>query len=222
MEESNPELASKGIWYTDSSFLGAMLRFRSEYDEAGYKHTWYVGAEVFNKATTPDRNFLNQARPQDITISHVLEYTPDLQCFPDDDGKDSVAQTFRLIASFNTDFQTYGTYRGVLDNGLDSFDVQVLSIDANDQLANINTHEKRWFINLHNLGDTISNIQSSNWISAFLYNHKGYFLNGGAIDRGTIEVDSKGGFTMVYKGPDATQPYLGDTLTHIFKGRKIP
>ncbi len=219
MEESNTDLANQGIWYADSTFFGAMLRFRSEYDEAGYKHTWYVGAEVFNKATTPDRNFLNQARPQDITISHVLEYTPDLQCFPDDDGKDSVAQTFRLIASFNTDFQTYGTFRGVLDNEVDSFDVQILGVDANGQLSNINTWKKDWFINFHNRGDTLTSDASINWpnmLSAFLYNYEGHFTTG---IEGTIKVDIDGNFEMNYRRDAST--IIGDGQWHTFKGRKI-
>jgi hypothetical protein len=219
MEESNPVLANQGIWYADSAFFGAMLRFRSEYDEDGYKHTWYVGAEVFNKATTPDRNFLNQSRPQDITVSHVLEYTPDLQCFPDDDGKDSVAQTFRLIASFNTDFQTYGTFRGVLDNEVDSFDIQILSIDADGQLANVNTWKKQWFINFHNRGDTITTDFSINYplfIDASFYNHEGVFLD--QIE-GTFVVDENGFFEMNYRRDGST--IINDGLWHTFKGRKI-
>jgi hypothetical protein len=218
MEESNPVLANQGIWYADSTFYGAMLRFRSEYNESGYKHTWYVGAEVFNAATTPNRNFLNQPRPQDITVSHVLEYTPDLQCFPDDDGKDSVAQTFRLIASFNTGFQTYGTFRGVLDGEVDSFDVQILSIDANGQLANINTYEQDWFINFHNRGDTLTTLGDFNYplfLSGYFYNHQGVFSGG---VEGNFEIDQAGKFKMRYKA-DGTS-ITGDGAWHEFEGRK--
>jgi len=216
MEESNPVLASQGIWYADSAFFGAMLRFRSEYNEPDYKHIWYVGTEVFTSSTTPSRNFLNQARPQDITISHVLEYTPNMQCFPDDNGKDSVAQTFRLIASYNTDFQTFGIYRGVLDNQVDSFDVQILSIDANGQLANVNTWKQQWFINFHNRGDTLKSVASSNLMSAFLYNHNAVFRDG---VEGLIVVDAVGNFEMNYKADGTT--ITGDGKWHTFKGRKI-
>jgi hypothetical protein len=219
MEESNTEMVNQGLWFADSVFFGAMLRFRSEFNEPGYKHTWYVGSEVFTSSATPSRNFLNQARPQDITISHVLEYTPNMQCFPDDNGKDSVAQTFRLIASFNTDFQTFGIYRGVLDNQVDSIEVKLLSIDANGQLANVNTWKKQWFVNFHNRGDTITSDASINWpllMFAYVYNHSAVFVDGVI---GTIEINADGNFEMNYKADGTT--ITGDGKWHTFKGRKI-
>jgi len=222
MEEGNTYLANKGIWYADSAFFGAQIRFRSELTDNRYKHTWYVGAETFNGHTTPGRNFLSLPRPQNITISHVIEYTPDLQCFPNDIGKDSVAQTFTLIASRNTDFKTYGTYRGVLEGTVDSFDVQIISIDQNGQLANINTHVQNKFINFHNLGDTIYGIQTSNRISGFFYNHHGFFDNAGGLSEGSIKIDADGNFVMTYRGQDEPMSYIGDSKLQTFKGRILP
>ena len=225
MEESNPELDNMGIWYADSVFFGAMIRFRSEYNKPEYKHTWYVGTDIFSEAITPDRNFLNVSRPQNITISHVLEYSPILSCFPDDVGKDSVAQTFRLIGSFNADFQTYGSFRGVLNNEVDSFDLQVLSVDKDGYLTTIDDNDGIYYVNFHKRGDTIaSNNTAINWpleIGAFLYNHHGVFTRG---LEGTIEVDANGIMIMNYQ-MDGGNP-IGDDLIpdnnwHTFKGRKI-
>ncbi len=221
MEESNPQLANNGIWYADSVFKGYMLRFRSEFTDKQYTHTWYVGAETFTSATTPDRNFGQEARPQYITISHVLEYTPDLQCFSDDNGKDSVAQTFRLIASYNEELQTYGTFRGALDGATDTFEVKIISVDKNNQPAGFNTHEQDWYINFHNRGDTLTSngdFHSPLRLNGYYYNRQGFFID---QLEGTIVVDAKGRFEMHYRNEGAKLELLGDRLWHTFKGRKI-
>jgi hypothetical protein len=177
-----------------------------------------VGAETFYKAITPDRNFNNQARPQYITVSHVLEYAPDLQCFPDDDGKDSVAQQFRLIASLNDEFQTYGKYRGALNGGVDSFDVEVISIDINGQRAAFNNHYATSYINFHNNDDTISD--KSGKVAGYLYNHNGYFTESISQVVGQVEVYANGTFLWSYQ---ATNPNVlnGDVQKHEFRGRKV-
>lgn len=218
MEETNIVLANEGIWVADSAFLGYSLRFRSEYTDSKYKHTWYVGNEIFNSHTTPSRSFENLPRPQFISISHVLEYTPDLQCFPDDDGKDSVAQKFLLIASPNTDFQTYGTYRGALNGSLDSFDVQVIAVDINGQPAGFNTYYDDVFINFHNNGDTIQS--NSGKVAGYLYNHHGFIPERRSQVAGQIEVFADGTFLWSYQ---ATNPNVlnGDMQKHEFRGRKI-
>ncbi len=217
MEESGGVLATKDIWFQDSVFAGYMVRFRSELTDIKYKHTWYVGSEVFKTVLTSGRDFRNVSRPNFITISHVIEYEPDLSCFPDDDGKDSVSQTFRLIASFNDEFQTYGTYRGVLNSTVDSFDVRIISMDFNEQVANFNTHYGKYYINLHNRGDTLTDVFDGLYnVESALFNRNGVF--GPSLD-GTIEVFNDGTFEMNYK--DQGNPVTGDGLWHTYKGRKI-
>jgi len=218
MEESNIELVNNGIWIADSVFYGTRIRFGSQYTNSKYKHTWYVGTETFYTPVTPHRNFNSQPRPQYITISHVLEYTPNLQCFPEDDGKDSVAQQFRLIASLNDDFQTYGIYRGALNGSLDSFNVEVISVDINGQQAGFNTHHHNVFINFHNNGDSIRS--TSGKIAGFLYNHHGYLVSNFSQVVGQIEVFANGTFLWSYQATN-TWVLNGDVQKHEFKGRKI-
>jgi hypothetical protein len=151
----------KSVWIADSTFGGFEMRFRSEYTDSKYKHTWYVGSEVFYGTVTPIRDFRQTPRPQNITVSHVLEYTPDLQCFPDDDGKDSVAQDFRLIALWD-ELKVFGTFRGVFQGSLDSFDFNFQVLDINDQPAYFSNGYRVRSINFHNNGDTLYSDATAN------------------------------------------------------------
>jgi hypothetical protein len=224
MEESNGFLSLDNIWFADSVFVGNRIRFRSEYEEKGVKHTWYLGEKVFEENAFTWTGFANEPRPQNISVIHVMEYPPDLQCFLNDDGKDSVVQVFRLIAAYNNELNTHGTFRGVLDANVDSFDVQVLTVDSDGNLANFNTAKDRWFINFHNLNDTMKSSNAGKQIGGYFYNHHGVFTSG---IEGSFVVYKDNTFEMEYK---ADNPFLltntpslgnGSTSWHIFKGRKI-
>lgn len=209
-------------WYADSTFLGAGLRFRSTLTDTKYQHTWYVGAEIFTGSVTPSRNFIDVARPDSIFISHVIEYLPEDSCFPNDDGKDSVVQGFALIRSLN-DFKTYGTYRGALDGGTDTFEVQIRSIDINGNPAIIGPagtpgdHYANQYINFHNRGetDTLTSTSSLLSIGSFLYNHHGNFDSG---VKGTVTINPDNTFEMHYREADVI---IGDGDWHYYRGRKL-
>ena len=166
MEEAVINEKARIVWIADSTFSGDDLRFSSELTDDKYKHTWYVGTEVFDGPETPSRAFDQVPRPQTISISHVIEYTPDLQCFPDDDGKDSVAQEFDLIALWN-DLKIYGTFRGAFEGTTDSFDINFSVLDMNDQPAYYSNLERTRTINFHNEGDTLFSDATGNRLAYF-------------------------------------------------------
>lgn len=142
----------------DSIFLGVFIRFRSEYrDTFKYKHKWYLGAETLTDYQV-ERNFDNVTRPELITISHVIRYQPDIICCPNDDGIDSVSKTFYLIKYFN-ELNIFGKYRGVLNNEVDSFDIEIYFLDDNmnpAEVLNFNVNAFQYFMNFHNNGDTVN------------------------------------------------------------------
>jgi hypothetical protein len=214
------------IYYPDSVFQGFGIRFRSELtDTKKYKHTWYLGAETFeNVAQTPERSFGNVPRPSYITVIHVLEYTPDLQCFPDDDGKDSVAQQFRLIADYH-ELKTYGKFQGKLNDTGQIFTVEILPIRKYPGQPIIywpgyGQVTDKMTINFNNEGDTLFGQTGSSQLSINNLNHHWWFKTDYEDFVGEGYIDDDGFFEMNYfinRWPFNN----GDTIHHTFKGIKI-
>lgn len=215
------------IFYPDSVFQGFGIRFRSELtDNKVYKHYWYIGNLYYeNVSQTPSISFGNTARPQNITISHVIEYTPDLQCFPDDDGKDSVAQTFRLIAEYK-ELKTYGKFQGRVNDTGQVFIVEILPIRTGPPNQPIQywppygqLTDKMW-INFNNRGDTLVS-DDANALYRMIgtnFMHHWWFNSDNGSYTGTGYINEKGVFTINYY--DNRPPVL-DTLFYTFKGIKI-
>jgi hypothetical protein len=212
------------IFYPDSVFQGFGIRFRSELtDLKKYKHTWYVGSEVFeNVYMPPIRHFGNTARPQNITISHVIEYTPDLQCFPDDDGKDSVAQTFRLIAEYN-ELKAFGKFQGRVNDTGQVFIVEILPIR---RIGNQITYwpgygqlTDKMIVNFQNEGDTLFGTQGNQRFFITILNHHWWFNNELSKFQGTGYINDLGEFEMNYTKMVYPIPSIKPHYT--FKGTKI-
>jgi hypothetical protein len=218
MEESDGILRRLKIWGQDSIFKGVDIRFHSKFLGSKYKHTWYVENEIFTGDTTPYRFYYNRPRPLTITISHVIEYEPNLRCFPTDDGRDSVAQSFRLVESSN-ELKTFGTYRGVLQGSTDSFEVKIVSVDFDLQPAIISNQHGQLFINFHNRGDTLnSGFGGIDNIHMAALNKYGYFSTG---LNGFVKIYDDDTFLMQYKNDRNSVTGQGDTVTYFYKGRKI-
>jgi hypothetical protein len=212
------------IFYPDSVFQGFGIRFRSELTDLDkYQHTWYVGSEVFeNVATPPYRNFGSVPRPQNITISHVIEYTPDLQCFPDDDGKDSVAQTFRLIADYR-ELQTYGKFQGRVNDTGQVFTVDILPIrKIGNQITfwpGYGQLTDKMTINFHNEGDTLFGSQGNPRFKIANLNHHWWFKNELNPFNGRGYINDLNELEMTYYKLEWPMPT--DTPFFTFKGTKI-
>lgn len=176
MEEQIWDDSNERVYIADDSiFVGSDIRFRSTFESDEYKHTWYVGTEVLNGPSVI-RNFLTVTnRPSHITISHVMEYPVDSNCFPFDDGRDSVSQTFYLIEYWR-ELNVRGSFRGLLSGQTDSFDFKArrLYMDGTDaKLISIgNKESSTYFINFHNEGDSITH-------DFFSANNVGYFTGSG-------------------------------------------
>jgi hypothetical protein len=82
------------IWdKTDTTNWDSMVRFTATEQDAQY--TWYIGSQVFNTKSV-SRFFSEEWKENDISITLVVNKQPNLTCFPDDDGYDSITKTFHV------------------------------------------------------------------------------------------------------------------------------
>jgi len=111
---------------TDSIFGNKNVRFYAEENNAEY--TWYIGSEIINTREVK-RYFPNSLVGQTIPISLVVKKQPNLICFPNDDGYDSITNYFTvaqlsIYANIDTTFLE-GIYRMKSPLLSDSVDITI-------------------------------------------------------------------------------------------------
>jgi len=151
---SNRVQTSDGWQFFPDTMFGPYypnLYFDALYPDQVETHKWYLGAEVIEEASFV-RNFSDAPYPSDITVSHVVTYTELDPCKPDDNGRDSVTVTFRLVESY-FEFATTGTFRGS-HNGSEEYEWSVYPIDQNGDTAfTVEETVDFRYINFHNTGE---------------------------------------------------------------------
>ncbi len=86
------------IWIeTDTILKNKVVQFRSTYLGAD-EYKWYIGSQVYN---TPNVSLLfeSQWSGNDIPITLVVKKIPNIDCFPNDDGYDSITKSFYVSYS---------------------------------------------------------------------------------------------------------------------------
>jgi hypothetical protein len=161
---------------TDSIFGNKNVRFYAEENNAEY--TWYIGSEIINTREVK-RYFPNSLVGQTIPISLVVKKQPNLICFPNDDGYDSITNYFTvaqlsLYENYDTTFLE-GAYRMKSPLLPDSVDIV---IDYKVYAGGMN----RCFdiYNYNGLGSNIINvlnIQGLNYRQFWNYGGNGSFTN---------------------------------------------
>jgi hypothetical protein len=121
------------------------------------------------------------------------------------------------VDSLNSELNTYGTYRGALNAGADTFEMKIQVVDINGELTDLENFHEQWFINFHNLGDTNKSSGSTRFMSAALYNNHGVFVDG---MEGTITINSDKTFKMRYRSKSIGL-LNGNRDWHTFEGQKI-
>lgn len=140
-------------FFADTMFgpYNPILYFDALYPEQVTSNTWYLGAEVITEASFV-RNFENAPYPSDITVSHVVTYDELDPCKPNDNGRDSVAVTFRLVGSY-FEFVSIGTFRG-RHNGSEEYEWSVYPITSNGDTAfTVQETADFRYVNFHNTGE---------------------------------------------------------------------
>jgi hypothetical protein len=118
----SPELNTYTI--TDDILEKSRAYFRAKEKEAQY--TWYIGIDsLYDKEV--NRFFEEQWAGFDIPITLVVKKEPNLNCFPNDDGYDSITKIMRVHSFCDTSIME-GTFRVAGENSTDSFDI-VLDIE---------------------------------------------------------------------------------------------
>ncbi|MEZ4775016.1 MAG: hypothetical protein R3D00_17665 [Bacteroidia bacterium] len=88
--------------------------------EADAQYEWHIGSEVIRTRSVARSDF----PPGNTTIRLKVTKKPDIMCFPDDDGVDSLARTFFQKTGCNSLLN--GRYRGVISTApLDTFEAIV-------------------------------------------------------------------------------------------------
>jgi hypothetical protein len=101
---------------------GKEVRFRAKQDDAEY--TWYIGSEIENKKET-FKVFGLQWIGSTIPITLVVKKEPNLICFPNDDGYDSISKTFNIYESCHEPYLLEGIFRMASENSTDSIDITI-------------------------------------------------------------------------------------------------
>ncbi len=216
------------IYWPDSVFRGnGNLHFVSLEENLEVGHRWYVGSEIIEGVSAVTRRFEDVPRPATIEITHVIEYEPNLSCHPNDDGYDSVIQSFDLI-NRRSELLTIGTFRGIRGNETDSFEIIFKYVRYENPFIDDPTWIEAEFastnqvINFDNQGDTLWGEGKTNGNErqyVIHENHQLYFEhhNSGYPYYGTGSVTDDGNITLTY-----TRDGEGADGTFItFKGRKI-
>jgi hypothetical protein len=116
---------------TDTIFAGKNVRFYAKEENATY--TWYIGSEVLDSREVK-RYFAETLAGQTISISLVVHKTPNLLCFPSDDGYDSITKSFVIADAYNpttfynnqhTNPRFEGVFRMKNENSADSLDITI-------------------------------------------------------------------------------------------------
>jgi hypothetical protein len=96
------------------------IRFRCPIEADSY--TWHLGSEVIHAREF--MRYFNGYAGQNIEVTLIIEKTPNLDCFPNDDGIDTLTKTFSITDACNPLIE--GVYRGAWDaQPLDSFNVSI-------------------------------------------------------------------------------------------------
>jgi len=132
--ETLPQFDPEGT-DSDTIYLESNVLFKAK--EEGAEYTWYIGAEVLNTQEV-GRSFPSAFANQDITVSLVVRKQPNLICYPQDDGYDSISRTFHvqnygygdLTSSYDNGVTLMeGIYRVFGEGLLDSIDISIDYID---------------------------------------------------------------------------------------------
>jgi len=108
--ERHIQLAQSEFIVTDHVLGGGskQVRFRAIEKDAEYK--WFIGLDVEVEKET-FKNFGSQWIGSTIPITLVVKKEPNLICFPDDDGYDSITKTFNIYDECHEPYLLEGTFR---------------------------------------------------------------------------------------------------------------
>lgn len=106
---------------TDHILENKRAFFKAKLDNADY--TWYIGIDEENDQEI-DRYFTDQWAGANIPVTLVVKKEPNLLCFPDDDGYDSITKIMHVYPRCDTN-HLEGDFRIAEVGTQDSFDIKL-------------------------------------------------------------------------------------------------
>ncbi len=191
------------VWVEETKFVGSPVLFSAN-DKDADAYTWYLGLDTFTGVTEVERS-INQLPDGTYPAALVIEKSPNTQCFPFDDGRDSIHLNFEVVD--RCDALPFGVFRGKR-MGVDSD-----SIDIEIYLADYDTGEPcvptstGYFVNCAGQNDTVAGDPGIG-----TYSRWNYWGSGFGSPRGEMIVH-----------PDWTVEFDYEyyNVNYSFKGRKI-
>lgn len=122
-------------WIPDVAFRRGLIGFKPVgYDEKDttVKYTWLLGSEVIHEYHF-ERSFID-TKEREIPITLIVEKKPDLSCFPEDDGKDTLTKLIKLVDR-SCDFLTNGDFKVLFEGEKDSVIIKFRNWDAQGPIA---------------------------------------------------------------------------------------
>tara|TARA_B110000967_G_scaffold70142_1_gene72622 strand:+ start:480 stop:1346 length:867 start_codon:yes stop_codon:yes gene_type:complete len=112
-----------GQWHPDVRYSRGRIGFRPNHYVEGdstVKYTWLLGSEVIHDYTFV-RNFIDtkETGENNIRITLIVEKEPDLECFPLDNGKDTVVKYIQFVDSL-CEYLVLGDFKVLYDGDQDS------------------------------------------------------------------------------------------------------
>jgi hypothetical protein len=120
-EEDLSYAAQGWIYYSSDTIATYKVRFTASEDNATY--LWLIGSGTYTQKSF-SLNFPTTLTNQSIPITLIVSKTPDKNCFPGDDGKDTITKTIHFVNYKNAVIN--GQYQGYLEgNPSDTFTVTI-------------------------------------------------------------------------------------------------
>lgn len=140
-----------GTWYEDSVLYAGNIKFEAIEDSAYYK--WYLGQEVIEGyGDSIVTKGINSLGPGTYDAALVVEKSPNLMCFPADNGRDSIYKTFTIVD--RCDLLVINKFKGVFETAPeDSLIIEFLYINPNTKEPDCESFDLGG-INLQGQGDT--------------------------------------------------------------------
>ena len=107
-------------WIPDMAFRRTVIGFRPKsYDpkDTSVKYTWILGAETIHDGEF-ERDF-SDTRESSIPVTLIIQKKPNLECFPDDDGRDTLTKQIHFVDR-SCDFLTNGDFKVLFEGEKDS------------------------------------------------------------------------------------------------------
>ncbi|MGV3597098.1 MAG: hypothetical protein ACO1PI_04470 [Bacteroidota bacterium] len=172
----------------------------------GAKYTWTLGAETITEQTF-ERNFFTV--PYGVyTVKLIVEKTPNTNCYPSDDGFDTVIKTFEIVPV--CELETIGTFKGKWD-GVPQSDSSVITFRSyrDASYSDSCSFGLPVFTNLQNKRDTLYGAYT------YISNKEVVNYHPGHLGIGNLNLNVNPLTKVV-----VLDYYIG-TTHFLFKGRKI-